>query len=342
MKVLDPLKDPRWEYLRARAGGGTIFAHPAWLRLLRDQYGYEILAWCLAGEGERLSAGVPVALVRSRLTGTRLVALPFSDACPPMIDPAAGVGLDDVGGAMAAQRGRMGLDLEVRAKLPAAPGSHLVEAYVQHQLTLEPDVDQVRRRFSKSQVKRGIAKARREGVTVERRTDEDGLRRFYRLHLQTRRHQGVPTQPKRFIMGFAQLFEAGLGFVLIARHKGQDAAAAVFLATGVSLTYKYGASDHRLLGARPNNLLFMDAIEWGCTNGLRTLDFGRTDPANEGLRAFKRAWGADESPLYYTHFADHPPSAEPGRAQRAVANAIRRAPAPFGRLVGEALYRHLG
>lgn len=342
MKVLDPLEDPRWEDLRARAGGGNIFVHPAWLRLLRDQYSYEIVAWCLLGDGGRLSAGVPIAVVRSRLTGTRLVALPFSDACSPLIDPAAGVGLDDVGAAMAVQRGKMRLDLEVRGKLPGAPGSHMVEAYVQHRLALEPDVDQVSRRFSKSQVKRGIAKARREGVTVERRTDEDALRRFYRLHLQTRRHQGMPTQPKRFILRFAHLFEAGLGFILIARHEGRDAAAAVFLTTGVTLTYKYGASDRRLLGARPNNLLFMEAIEWGCTNGLRTLDFGRTDLANEGLRAFKRGWGADESPLCYTYFADHAPTGEPGRAQRAVAQAVRRAPAPFSRLVGEVLYRHVG
>ena len=37
-----------------------------------------------------LLAGLPVAQVASRLTGRRLVAVPFSDSCPPLVrDPAA-------------------------------------------------------------------------------------------------------------------------------------------------------------------------------------------------------------------------------------------------------------
>lgn len=342
MLIIDPLTDPRWEQLRKRADGGTVFHHPAWLGLLQAQYGYKITAWCLEGEGARLAGGLPVALVRSRLTGTRLVALPFSDATPPLTDRAGGAAVAGFGAAVARTRAECKLDLEVHGEVDGAAGAHVVDAYVQHRLALERDVEAVRARFSKSQVKRGIAKARREGVVIDRGVDADALRRFYRLHQRTRRHQGVPTQPKRFILGFVELFRAGLGFVLIARHDGCDIAAAVFLVAGGTLTYKYGASDRRHLGLRPNNLLFMEAIEWGCANGVRVLDFGRTDLENEGLRAFKRAWGAEEAPLRHTYFAERPPAKVPGRAQRALGPLIRRAPAPFGRLVGEALYRHVG
>jgi CelD/BcsL family acetyltransferase involved in cellulose biosynthesis len=342
MLIIDPLTDPRYEELRGSAVDGTIFHHPAWLRLLRDQYRYGISAWCLAGDEERLVAALPVALVRSRLTGTRLVALPFSDSCAPLIDPpAAPTVAADFAAAVSRARDAAKLDLEVRGELAGA-GGQVVETHVEHRLALEPDVDAVRARFSKSQVKRGIAKARREGVVIERGVDTAALRRFYDLHLQTRRLQGVPTQPKRFILRFADLFDAGLGFTLIARHDGCDVAAAVFLVAGGTLTYKYGASDRRHLGVRPNNLLFMEAIEWGCANGVRVLDFGRTDFDNEGLRAFKRAWGAEETPLRQTYFADRPPSHVPGRTSRALGHVIRRAPVPFGRLVGEALYRHIG
>jgi CelD/BcsL family acetyltransferase involved in cellulose biosynthesis len=340
--IIDPLTDPRWEVLRERADGGTVFHHPAWLRLLHAQYGYEITAWCLEGDHGRLAGGLPVALVQSRLTGTRLVALPFSDASPPLIDRAAGSGAATFGAALSRARDQAGLDLEVRGEVRGASGGHVVDAYVQHRLALERDVEAVRARFSKSQVKRGIAKARREGVAIERGTDIDALRRFYRLHQRTRRHQGMPTQPKRFILRFAELFRAGLGFTLIARHDGRDIAAAVFLVAGGTLTYKYGASDRRHLGLRPNNLLFMEAIHWGCANGARLLDFGRTDVGNAGLRAFKRAWGAEETPLRHTYFAARPPVIAPSRAHRALGHLIRRAPAPFSRFVGEALYRHVG
>src|SRR3712207_7808324 len=40
---------------------------------------------------------------------------------------------------------------------------------------------------------------------------------FFRLHVQTRRRQGVPTQPRRFIMAFEDLFTEALGFVALAR-----------------------------------------------------------------------------------------------------------------------------
>jgi CelD/BcsL family acetyltransferase involved in cellulose biosynthesis len=333
--------DPAWAELVGRDPAATIFHHPAWLQLLRDHYGYRLEAWCVPAPDGGLGAGLPVALVRGRITGTRLVAVPFSDACGPLVDPAADADSAAVAAAVAAQQQRAGLPLEVRWPLAAVPGAAVVEPYAQHRLALEPDVEQVTRRFAKSQVKRGIAKAIREGVTVERHESSDALARFYEMHVSTRRHQGVPTQPKRFILGFGRLFDQGLGFVLLARREGRDIAGAVFLATGGTLTYKYGASRRSALAVRPNNLLFMEAIRWGCEHGMRTLDFGRTDRDQEGLLSFKRSWGAVESPLAYTYLGRAAPGAEPGAAQRAISSVIRHSPPAVGRWVGEALYREL-
>jgi len=341
IEVRDPVADPAWADLVGRDPAATIFHHPEWLQLLRDHYRYRLEVWCIPGADGRLATGLPVALVRGRVTGTRLVAVPFSDACEPLRDPAAGVDPTALAAAVAAEQERAGLPLEVRSALPGAPGANVVVRYAQHRLALDPDVEQVTRRFAKSQVKRGIAKAIREGVTIERHESDAALRRFYAMHLATRRHQGVPTQPKRFILRFAKLFDQGLGFVLLARREGRDIAGAVFLATGTTLTYKYGASRRSDLAVRPNNLLFMEAIRWGCGHGMRTLDFGRTDIDHEGLLAFKRSWGAAESPLAYTYLGRPAPGAEPGAGQRAISSVIRHSPPSVGRLVGEVLYREL-
>lgn len=336
--IVDPCTDARWGELLASSPQACVFHHPAWLSLLRECYGYEIAAWALEGRDGTLAAGLPVARIASRLTGTRLVALPFSDVCPPLGAPETAAAL---GAAVAERREHEGLDLEVRARLTGIRGGHAPVRYVEHRLPLEPDVEAVAERFSKSQVKRGIAKARREGVTVERRTDADALARFYRMHVRTRRSQGVPTQPRRFILGFADLFARGRGFVLLARAGGEDLAAAVFLAAGGTLTYKYGASDPRFLAKRPNNLLFMEAIRWGCENGQRELDFGRTDLENDGLRRFKSAWGAQERELAYTYLGTVPGDGA-GRARRLTGAVIRRSPPAVGRWVGELFYRHAG
>lgn len=187
-----------------------------------------------------------------------------------------------------------------------------------------------------------MARARGLGVTVERRTDRDALDAFYALHVQTRRRQGLPTQPRSFIRAFGDLFAQGLGFVSLARHDDEVAAAAVFLANGRTATYKYGASDRAALASRPNNLLFDDAIAWAAAEGFASLDLGRTDHGHEGLRAFKRGWGARELELSYTYAGRRPPSPGPGPARRALAAAISRSPPLVGRAIGSALYRHVG
>jgi CelD/BcsL family acetyltransferase involved in cellulose biosynthesis len=339
---VDPLHDAAWLDLLERAPASTLFHHPAWLRLIHGHYGYAMSAWCLPGADGRLAAGIPLALVPSHLTGTRLIALPFSDSCPPLFASSAGIDPARLAQGVASACSRFELGLEVRGALPGSGDGIVQERYVQHELTLDPDVEAVVEQFTKSYVMRGVAKARREGVAIERRTDRDALVRFFGLHTLTRRFQGVPTQPRRFILGFSELFDAGLGFVAIARYEGHDIAAAVFLTDGRTLTYKFGASDRRYLGLRPNNLLFMEAIRWGCENGQQRLDFGRTDHDNAGLRAFKSTWGATESPLAFTYFGGYNATLGRGRLRHLTGTAIRHTPPSFGRLIGQAFYRHFG
>ena len=342
--TIDPLADPRWAGLVGASDAATPFHHPAWLDLLHRQYGYEPIACCAETPNGELAGGLPLARIASRLTGSRLVALPFSDLCPPLEAPGAPAGTAATTlEALDAERLRRGLEVEVRAELPGAYDARPGARFLHHVVPLEADVDAVARRFSKSQVRRGIAKAEREGVTVRQATDVDALKDFYRLHLATRRRQGVPTQPWRFIRRFATLFEQELGFVLLARAGGRTIAAAVFLELHGTVVYKYGASDRRQLDKRPNNLLFMQAIRHGCERGARRLDLGRTDLANAGLRRFKLAWGAEESELTYVRIggADDEELAG-GGVPTAVGAAIRRGPPQVGRAIGAAFYGHFG
>jgi CelD/BcsL family acetyltransferase involved in cellulose biosynthesis len=338
---VDPLADPRWRELLARSPEGSVFHHPAWLRLLQTSYRYPLFSCCIGSDGGRLVAGLPVALIASRLTGRRLVALPFSDLCPALVahdaPPQARWALGD---ALAELQRSRELPLEIRAPAELVPGSSPGERFHHHVLALEPDVAAVQRRFARPQALRGVRRALREGLHARVRTDRDALATFYRLHMATRRRLGVPTQPRRFILGLERLFEEGLGFVLLVRAGDADVAAAVFLTSHGVLTYKYGASDPRALGARPNNLLFMEAIRWGCEHGFQTLDLGRTHWGQEGLRAFKLSWGAEERVLRYRHVGGAAPREAPFGG--ALATLIRRSPPVASRLIGEVLYRHAG
>ena len=336
--MVDPVADPSWARLVARSPTATVFHHPAWLELLTATYGYSITACAVRGDDGRLTAGLPIAEVASRFTGRRLVALPFSDLGPPLAEDGAAGTLHDALSAFQAWRG---LPLEVRgtaAVLHDAPGG---ERFHHHVLALESDVAAVERRFAKPQVLRGVRRARREGLTARIATGPGALDAFYRLHVTTRGRLGVPTQPRRFVLGFESLFARGLGFVLLVSRDERLMAAGVFLAAGDTLLYKYGASDARFLGLRPNNLLFMEAIRWGCEHGMRRLDFGRTHWHHESLRAFKLAWGADEQELRYRHIGGVPGRRGEG-ATEMLGTLIRHSPPAVGRAIGEVLYRHAG
>lgn len=345
-RLIDPIADPEWLDFIENSSSAEVFHHPRWLELLRDQYGYEVEA-CCAGNGHGIEAGLPIARIKSRLTGRRLVSLPFSDVCAPATTENAGPAvLDALGEALTEETRRTGLGLTVHAPLPSAPEAVVRDRFARHLLPLAADPDEVEQGFAKNQLG-AMKKAKRENLEGERRTDVAALDAFYALHLKTRKRLGVPTQPKRFIRRFEELFEAGLGFVWLVRDEGEPIGAAVFLNYNGTVTYKYSASDFAKLKKRPNNLLLPEAIRWACEAGFHTFDFGRTDLDNEGLRKFKRSWGANEEELSYTHLSDGEPEAEAAPASeslrsRAMTATIQRSPAVVSRFAGEVLYRHFG
>jgi CelD/BcsL family acetyltransferase involved in cellulose biosynthesis len=343
VEFINPIENPSWAEFVGASPTSEVFHHPLWLELLRAQYGYEISACCVYGE-HGIEAAIPLAYVNSRLTGSRLVSLPFSDVCSPALSAAADLeALGILGEAVAADAQARNLELTVHGAMPGIPGGFVSERFVRHELSLPTDPDEAEKGASKS-LRRGIAKARREGLRAERRTDAGALDAFYRLHLRTRRRLGVPTQPKRFIGRFEELFAAGLGAVWLVLDGDAPVAAAVFLVHNGTVTYKYGASAAEALPKRPNNLLMLEAIRWSCEEGFRRFDFGRTDLDNEGLRKFKRSWGAEELPLSYTYLTRREPAAvgAPSLRERVMMKTIQRSPALVGQLAGEMLYRHVG
>jgi CelD/BcsL family acetyltransferase involved in cellulose biosynthesis len=144
-----------------------------------------------------------------------------------------------------------------------------------------------------------------------------------------------------FSLIWQRLVERGLGFLLIARAAGQPVAAAVFLTLNGTIVMKYSASDAAAWKMRPNNAVFWEAITWACENGYSTWDFGRTDAVDEGLRAFKRRWGAEEVPLTYGILGRARRSGSAAaRAERLAGPLIRHAPPIVCRELGRAFYRY--
>jgi len=299
-------------------------------------YGFKPFVLAICGPEGDLRAGLPVIQTKAR----HWTSLPFTDHCTPLaLDADSLRGLTEF--VLAAYRDRGLTSLELRWPYPARPLIHPKEMFVLHNLRLDDDFEAVAKQIH-SMHRRNAKNAQKRGVRIHSGAGKDELKAFYALHLETRRRQGTPVQPWGFFENLrSQVLEKGLGFILLAYH-GQDClAAAVFLHWGETLTYKYGASSAEGLSLRPNDLLFTEAIRWGCENGYKVLDFGRTDFANAGLREFKSRWGAVESPLAYS-FIPAAPDGHESRLMSLAQTVIRRSPRLVCRLTGELLYRYFG
>jgi CelD/BcsL family acetyltransferase involved in cellulose biosynthesis len=332
--------DPAWAAFVAGHPDALPFHDPAWPATLAETYGFRAFVITVPDGGDRIGGGIGVMEMRDPVRGRRWAALPFTDRCPPLLAdpdleaPLAGALLD-----VAARAGVSRVD--VRWPLPGMTAAAV--ATIQ-ELDLTPGSEQVVRGFS-SAARRGTRKASREGVAVREGRSEADMDAYYALHVLSRKRLGVPVQPRRFFrVLWRRMLEPGLGRLLLACVDGEPVAGIVLLHAGRTVIYKYGASDAQSWGKRPNNLLFTEAITWAADAGYQRFDFGRSDFADEGLRAFKIGWGAGEQPLVYGRHGfgggDEAGAAGPGRGGRLASTVIRRSPRFVCRGVGEALYRY--
>lgn len=335
-----PLDDPAWAAFVDAHPDATPFHHPSWASVLAAAYHYPAFALvALDSRGEPVG-GTPALECRNLRGRRRWVALPFTDALDPLLAPGLAAGtlavlLDRL------REAAHVTSIEVRAEL-ASPSVRDEPRAVVHTLELEPDADGVLAGFRHSQA-RNVRKAERSGVEVVRGSSRRDLATvYYDLHVRTRRRQGVPPQPRRFFeLLWDHVLAPGLGFVLLAYAGATPIAGAVFLASGSVVVYKYGASLPEFWHLSANSLLLSRAIEWGCAGGFRRFDFGRTDQANAGLRAFKSSFGAAERPLVYSTLGSRGRAGSGTSTPANAASAVLRiAPLAVCRGIGAFLYRY--
>jgi hypothetical protein len=331
------IEDPRWRSFVAGAADALPFNHPAWTLALRYAYRFRPLALALADCEGRLGAGIPAVQLSGRPGGRRrLVSLPFTDRCPPVGPPELRRALVEAVARHAADAG-LGR-VEIRDAVGGMGARVGRPAGVWHELDLRPGDEAVLAGLS-SMHRRNLRHARRAGVQVRVGFGAADLRTFHRLHVGTRRRLGVPVQPMRFFLALRErLADDDLGFLVIADLRGEPVAAALFLVFNGVLVYKWGASDATAWAQRPNNLLLAEAIRVGIERGCRVLDWGRSEVAQTGLRAFKAGFGAVEHELSWG-FAPPLPSPRSAHAEAVLSAVIRRSPPVVCRAIGASLYR---
>jgi CelD/BcsL family acetyltransferase involved in cellulose biosynthesis len=330
--------DVRWKEFVNGHSKAIIFHSPEWSKLLRETYQFRPFALVQLDPSGKVTAGIPI--VKRKLRGkTSWVSLPFTDHCPFLFkdNQEEETFAQSLNGFILQ---RTHSSFELRWPYPLSNGLLSKNSFVIHKLALDEDFE-VNHKLIHPSSKRNARTAQKHNVRIEIHNDMGHINEFYRLHLLTRHKQGVPIQPYKFFQHLQNLILSnGMGFVMSAYDGEKCLAAAVFLTWNKSIIYKYGASDPGGLQLRPNDLIFQEVIKWGCEHGYKSLDFGRTDMVNSGLRHFKSRWGSEETELVYS-YAPVIPSGIPTKYMNLLGKIIKISPLWVCRLFGEILYRYV-
>lgn len=339
----DPVTDARWPDFLASHPQASVFHSPAWLRSLQSTYGYRPVGFTTSS-GTSLSDGVVFCEVSSWLTGKRLVSLPFSDHCQPLM---TGQEMETLLQFLLQEKSaRRYRYVEFRPLFDACFAARqdsfsCSESFQFHNIDLRPDATVLYRRLHESCIRRKIKRAERESLTYEQGNSQGLLEKFGRLMLLTRRRHKLPPQPAVWFENLVRNFGDCIQFHVLSQGN-VPVASIVTLRFKQTLVYKYGCSDARFhsLGGTP--WLFWRVMEQGKRSGVEEFDLGRSSLEDPGLATFKQHLGGEASTLHYYRNPEARVKRPAKEGKSLVRNLIARLPDPLLAGTGQLLYRHLG
>ena len=341
---IDPTKDERWDVFLYAQAGASIFHTRGWLEALRRTYGYTPVAFTTSPPGCPLKDGFPFCEISSWLSGCRLVSLPFSDHCQPLIESP-----DELTHLLSyleqKRRTARWSYIEVRPSgTVMTKGTTFArsKSFFFHKLNLHPSQHQIFHNLHKDCVQRKIQRAERENLVCEEGRSDSLLTKFYRLLLTTRRRHGLPPQPVDWFQNLIACLGENVT-IRVASKNERPIAGILTLCYKDILVYKYGCSDanYNNLGATP--WLLWRAIATAKSSGAIEFDMGRTDMDNPGLLAFKNHWVPQPTQLVYLRFPHAKPLDAPGEWKiRFGKRVFSCMPKDLLRLMGKLIYRHIG
>ncbi len=303
---VDPRGDIRWQSLVERHPHGSIFHHVGWLNALYRSYGYEPTVFTTSPSTSDLENGMLFCRIRSWVTGSRIVSLPFSDHCAPLCD--WGTEFGSLIGHLQATRVKQNWKyVEIRPVNGEFDGTakklgfETAGKYILHCIDLEPAAEEIFRRLHKDSVQRRIRHAERFGVVEVCGRSQGLLKDFFRLMVRTRARHNLPPQPYHWFKNVLECM-GDAADVRLAYMQNVPVAAILALHFKGASYYKYACTDERFhhLGAMP--FLLWRLILKAKSIGSRTLDLGRTGSDDSGLITFKNHWTSISQQLTYSVF----------------------------------------
>lgn len=348
--LIDPEKDPRWDSFVAAHPHGRVCHTAGWKKVLESSFGHlKGYYYVVEDEKGNIRAGLPVFEVKSWLLGNRLVSMPFSTLCDPLLSDPKDMNLLFAAVVKLAESKAVS-HVEIKTlccnSFAPASGFKQVRYHKYHYLDLNRSINNIQKSFHRS-TRYNIRRSEKEELQVADIRGKKDIDVFYRLYCLTRKHIGLPPQPYGFIKNYIDYLAAtDSGSVLFALHQGRIVAGGIFLKNKDRFSDEYRVWDRKFNALRPNYFLYWEAIKKAHADGYALFDFGRTSISNQSLLEFKGHWGTEVADMPHFILSEKEDSAavsqEEKRSYQLIQAFSRKCPQPVFKWLGNFFYRHLG
>ena len=327
-----------WDAYVKRSGTATMGHQFVWQPIISHTYGHQ--PFYLMARSETLVYGIlPLFLVKSRLFGKSLTSMPFLDY--------GGVCADDEMSARLLLEHALCLReeydtpcVELRQCEPSVQSGTLRLDKVSMILDLSAGIETVWGSLP-AKVRNQVRKAQKSGLT----TTVGGvelLDEFYRVFVVNMRDLGSPVHDRAF---FANMFKefGGDARVVLAREGPRAVGGLVCLFFKDTMLVPWASSLREYFSKCPNNLLYWEAIQYGCVRGCKRFDFGRSS-IGSGTYDFKHQWGAEPRQLYWQVLGkngDGGTVTAANPAYRLISELWKRAPVSVTKVIGPRIRKYL-
>lgn len=351
ISLIEPTDEQKWDEFVARHPFGWLTHLSGWRRVIEQSFPHiKGFYLALTGPNNTIRAALPVYEVRSRLTGTRLVSVPFAAICDPLISAPEDLGplLDAVTG-LSRKNGAAFIELRSVLSSPLIHREELASHtfYKHHYLLLSPGLDRLKAGFHRSCVRQRIARGENSGLQLKKGATEADLESLYRLYRLTRKRLGLPPQPYSFFWALWDVFApSGNLEILLAEHDGRPLAGLLLFKFKDRVSAEYAVMDDSYRDMSPNHYLFWEAIKSASLESYRIFDFGLTPQSNKQLLDFKSRWGTQVIDCFTHYYPKHACTSikenESSLGYRFVQNLCKIMPDRAFTCFGAFIYKHMG